>query len=235
MASTELLPHLIYFTPDQFSEPQHLHPPRRAKVTVDASKGMHGTKKRLRESLNEEEETHEGNPPSPNSSFLRKYLTPPQSLIIEKLLRDAISLFAIDHTHPSDGNVSTNGFCSSKSINEKSLESLNEYFGSSEFLELVSDSLNLFLLHSLPADPKFPSQLLLPTHRTAIELCLHRSSKMKEILSQSNRHKICSPELSSSEYELCPVVWTSPMGDDSEIAISGHKSKKKILSSKLRI
>jgi hypothetical protein len=226
LASTELLPHLIHFT----TEPSTESPPPAPHV---ASKGSHENKKRLRESTSGEEihpqEDHSASH-SHSQSFLSKYLTPPQYLIIEKLLRDVISLFAIDHTPPSH---SSNDL-TSRSPSESSLQALNRYFGSNEYLELVSDSVNLFLLQSLHFS------LPIPTHHTAIELCLNHSSQMKETLGHCNQHnnrwsfgsaRTGTNFPSSVDYELHPVVWTSPplskRGQQMVKGVSGSKKAKK--------
>lgn len=138
---------------------------------------------------------------SVNPSFLSQYFPSSQYPVIEKLLLDVISLFSVSQIPSIDGQKAS-------SFPHDPIQSLHQYFESNEFLELVSDTLNIFLLHSIP-------NYHVPSHRTAIELCFYHLKQMNslpndKIKSTSTSWKYCAPGGKDDlDYNLYPVTWSA--------------------------
>jgi hypothetical protein len=128
---------------------------------------------------------------------LNRLLNPPQHRILERLLRDVFSLLSIDRQSLAQVE------------DEHSLLSLSQYFESDEFIELAMESLNLFLFSALDSSPHLPPQAPtaprsssrsrdvgrlnndshIPTHHTALELCLQHSVDLLASQEEKEKHR----------------------------------------------
>jgi hypothetical protein len=158
-------------------------------------------------------------------------LTPSQHQILEKLLRDVFSLLAIDRNTFADPLPDASFPRAHSAQLGDSLHSLSHYFFSDEFVELAMESLNFFLFFSFDPETvsastastcpssrarcrRRASGVLIPSHHTALELCLQHSVDLMASQDMTENHRggalksLRTQKNLSADYNLHPVVWS---------------------------
>jgi hypothetical protein len=148
------------------------------------------------------ESTHE------QTSFLNQCILQSHYLILEKLIRDVVSLFSMNLESIQD--------LSDPSRSDKNpIHSLFKYFLSENYLEIVMTAVNHYILQSYGVIPT--SQI--PSHHTTIELCLYHSKQLLLMIDRKEKRVLSTKECRmhnpnelkdiSSEYDLYSLKYSA--------------------------
>lgn len=175
---------MIYFILEEDCEPQNYH--KTSSTSQNNSKGSYV-------------KSH-----SINSIVSTSSIEYSQFIILEKLIRDVVSLFSlqISSLSKSDGNLTNN----SSDTSQNSIEQLYIYFTSTEFQEIVIESINYYILQL----HKHHFSTILPSYHTSLELCLSHYKVLKSIQNSSeikNKSYINWKDELSSEYFVYSPKW----------------------------